>query len=149
MYLVIGLHGMDHIQGDILFRSGRFVRSFSVHRCSLLPLTATIAGNHRLFTSLHARPPISSKDKFQIPRSYFWSSLLYRGTQSRRRWSIRENEVYTSCEPKTRCSIDPSPAVGYESQMPSIKNEFGGLSDACSIDTGFSVKMFKTICYSR
>jgi len=55
---------MDSIHDDILFRSERRHPPSS--------------------TSSRYQPsvifPISSQDKFQIPRSYFWSSLLYRGT---------------------------------------------------------------------
>lgn len=50
----------------------------------------------------------------------------------------REREIYIEREERAENSmraIDPS-TLSNTSQMPSIKNGFDGLSDACSIDTG-------------
>lgn len=78
IYPVIGLRGMDSTSTAIFYfvQGGLYDRS---ERRSPPPSSSLLLPHpHSLQPSVIF--PISSQDKFQIPRSYFWSSLLYRGT---------------------------------------------------------------------
>lgn len=110
------------IRGDILFRSERFVR-----------LLGTTGSPFSPFPPLpDCQPsvifPISSQDKFQIPRSYFWEqSFISRDVI--KMIDSREKEVYICTEPKAR-HTQSIPRLSDASQIPSIKNRFDGLSEA-------------------
>lgn len=129
---MIGLRGMDSIHDDILFR---FVQPLEA-AVSSSPLTP-IASNHRLFSRF--LPKINSRFHGRIFGVVFY-------TAGRNQDDRFANEVYTRGVLKTRRAIDPS-TVGYEPNT-SIKNGSEDYPRACNIDTGFSTKMFKTICYS-
>lgn len=133
---MIGLRRMDSIYGDILFRvrGGSYTNRRSKLRQLLPPfpllspplfLTVSLsflflffffslspssspsnAGNYRLFF------PISFQDKFQIPRSYFWGSLLYTTGRNQDDRYARTKSVHRASGLKTP---DRSPApIGHE-----------------------------------